>query len=220
VYLLNSNNNEVTGNTYEDCDANYKDEGGTGNNFGVTPPGDGEGFPDYASIVLITILIVIGAVIGVFAVLYKVYPEKMQSLGDKFKGLSKNLRPEKGSEKYGKFTLSGKSLPIKRKKGPVVITDTEKKLVAEKPKSIPTPDHKPKPKPVAKPKPATKPEPKKEAPKPEPKPKLKPAVKTKQEIKPALDEEALQKKFKEATGKNAIWRGAETKAYKDWKQNQ
>jgi len=32
--------------------------------------------------------------------------------------------------------------------------------------------------------------------------------------------ESLQKKYKEATGKNAIWRGAETKAYKDWKTNQ
>lgn len=37
---------------------------------------------------------------------------------------------------------------------------------------------------------------------------------------PALNEEALQKKYQEATGKNAIWRDAETKAYQDWKKNQ
>ncbi len=33
-----------------------------------------------------------------------------------------------------------------------------------------------------------------------------------------FDEETLQKQFEEETGKNAIWRGKETKAYLDWKE--
>ncbi len=33
-----------------------------------------------------------------------------------------------------------------------------------------------------------------------------------------IDEETLQKQFEEETGKNAIWRGKETKAYLEWKE--
>ncbi|MFX0005261.1 MAG: DNA-directed RNA polymerase subunit A' [Promethearchaeota archaeon] len=35
-----------------------------------------------------------------------------------------------------------------------------------------------------------------------------------------IDEETLQQKFEEETGKKAIWRGKETNAYKEWKENQ
>ena len=35
-----------------------------------------------------------------------------------------------------------------------------------------------------------------------------------------LDETELQNKFKAETGKNAIWRGQETKVYIEWKQKQ
>jgi len=35
-----------------------------------------------------------------------------------------------------------------------------------------------------------------------------------------MDEESLQQKFEEETGKKAIWRGKETNAYKEWKEKQ
>ena len=49
----------------------------------------------------------------------------------------------------------------------------------------------------------------------------KPVKSTKAKIKPKkekLDEETLVKQFEKETGKNAIWRGKETKAYLDWKE--
>ena len=50
-----------------------------------------------------------------------------------------------------------------------------------------------------------------------------PKEKPKKEIKPkkeekAHDEDTLIKQFEDETGKKAIWRGKETKAYLDWKQ--
>ncbi|MFW9987603.1 MAG: DNA-directed RNA polymerase subunit A' [Candidatus Odinarchaeota archaeon] len=48
----------------------------------------------------------------------------------------------------------------------------------------------------------------------------KPAKTTKTELeKEELDEESLIKQFNEETGKNAIWRGKETKAYSEWKKD-
>lgn len=45
--------------------------------------------------------------------------------------------------------------------------------------------------------------------------KEKAASKTK---KPKIDEKSLQDQFQKETGKHAIWRGKETKAYLDWKE--
>ena len=97
--------------------------------------------------------------------------------------------------------------------------DVKKTEVKETPKSV----AKPAPKKVAEvkkiPKPEAKEVPKPEVKKPEvkqaPKTTTKPVPKKKPEV---LDEEALHKKFKEVSGKNAIWRGAETKGYLDWKK--
>ena len=104
-----------------------------------------------------------------------------------------------------------------------LVTTMEADLVKQKPIIEPKakPKSKTEAKPAVKPEPKSKlavkpkPEPNKEAPKEETK-----KVEAKPAVKPKLDEEALQKKFKEETGKNAIWRGAETKAYKEWKENQ
>ena len=35
-----------------------------------------------------------------------------------------------------------------------------------------------------------------------------------------ISEKKLQDKYKEETGKNAIWRGKETKSYLEWKNSQ
>ncbi|MFW9969519.1 MAG: DNA-directed RNA polymerase subunit A' [Candidatus Odinarchaeota archaeon] len=51
--------------------------------------------------------------------------------------------------------------------------------------------------------------------KPVEKPKMKETPKTKK-----LDEDSLQQKFEQETGKNAMWRGKETKAYLEWKEQQ
>ncbi|MFX1308142.1 MAG: DNA-directed RNA polymerase subunit A' [Promethearchaeota archaeon] len=45
--------------------------------------------------------------------------------------------------------------------------------------------------------------------------KVKPKAKPKKDV---LDEDSLQKKFEEETGKKAVWRGKETKAYLEWKE--
>ncbi|MFW9819167.1 MAG: DNA-directed RNA polymerase subunit A' [Candidatus Thorarchaeota archaeon] len=45
--------------------------------------------------------------------------------------------------------------------------------------------------------------------------KVESAVKPEEKV---MDEESLQQKFEEEMGKNAIWRGKETKAYKEWKE--
>jgi DNA-directed RNA polymerase subunit A' len=43
---------------------------------------------------------------------------------------------------------------------------------------------------------------------------------TKKSDEKVIDEETLQQKFEEETGKKAIWRGKETANYKEWKENQ
>ncbi|MFX1276956.1 MAG: DNA-directed RNA polymerase subunit A', partial [Promethearchaeota archaeon] len=65
---------------------------------------------------------------------------------------------------------------------------------------------------------------KKETPKKTSTTKAKPKTTKKEESeskaeKSDLDEEALQQQYAEETGKNAIWRGKETKAYLDWKES-
>ena len=51
-----------------------------------------------------------------------------------------------------------------------------------------------------------------------PKPEKKQEKPAKKESKEELDEEELMKLFEEETGKNAIWRGKETKGYLEWKE--
>ncbi len=90
----------------------------------------------------------------------------------------------------------------------------EIKKISKSKKSVPKKETISEDKPVKRTKPKTKPK-KETISEDKPVKRAKPKTKPK---KDEFDEEILMKQFEKETGKNAIWRGKETKAYLDWKE--
>jgi parallel beta-helix repeat protein len=154
----------------------------------------GEEPPDLTGYwILLAILLPFIGVMVALGVFYKYKPEEFKKFVDKMR-----------QKKDIKITRQFSTNKLKKAK-PKAAVPTKPKAEVKKP----IVKEEPKPVPKKAPKRAPKPAPKK-APKAVPK-EISTQTKT-------LDETELQNKFRAETGKNAIWRGQETKAYTEWKK--
>ena len=164
-------------------------------------------------LMLLAILLPFAGVMVALVAFYKYKPEQFKKFADKLRQkrdikITSQVSPSKIKKIQPKATVPAKP---KREAKQVIGTKTQEFIekrevikeskVLEKPIKVTPTTETPKKAPEAVPKKAIKAEPKE-----------------KLTTEKVLDETELQDKFKAETGKNAIWRGQETKAYTEWKQ--